>query len=229
MADTKRLCVTDEVKNMDEKKLIDDLTKDLKPVKPTRCCLTRLCLWLPVMLFFILGFVYFEGLRTDVESLLTPSFMLESLLLFLSGLLAAMAAFKLSIPDTRLRLPVIILLTIPTFIWLGLNVYSYIMSTGSNIVTEVHNHDRFLNEVFLLIFMVTLPAAVLFYLIAKAAPTFRAWAAYAIILATASFGAIAVRMICGFDGYAHLFIYHFLPVIGLSVLGLVLGRFLLRW
>jgi hypothetical protein len=220
MVGTEWLYVTDKVKKMDEKKLIDDLTKDLKPVKTVPCCLTRLCLWLPVVLFFILGFVYFKGLRTDFESLLTTSFMLESLLLFLSGLLAAMAAFKLSIPDTRLRLPVITLLTIPTFVWLGLNVYSYIMSAGSNIMAEVHNHERFENEIFLLIFMVTLPATVLFYLIAKAAPTFRAWTAYAIILATASFGAIAVRMICGFDGYAHLLIYHFLPVIMLSVLGL---------
>lgn len=214
---------------MSDKKLIDDLTRDLEPVKPVACCMTRLCLWLPVLLFFILAFIYFEGLRPDRLNMLTPAFILESLLLFLSGLLAAMAAFKLGIPDTKLRLPVIALLAVPTAIWLGLNIYTYIMSSAGQVMSELNHYDNFRHEILLLTLMIALPAAILFYLIAKAAPTFRLWAAYAIILATASFAAIAMRMICGFDGYAHLLIYHFLPVLGLSVLGLALGRFLLRW
>ena len=215
------------MKNKD-KNLINKLTNDLTQVKPVACCTHRFILALAVILVCSLALFFMKGgLRLADNIIFTPAFVTESLLLCISGLLSGWAAFKLSIPDYRVRLPVMVSLLIPTFVWLSLNIWCYMMLKDR--IAEQWSHiERFGIETVELTFLVAIPSAILFYLISRAAPVNKNLTAYAVILSSASFGALAVRLTCGMNDYAHLLFYHFLPVLALGLLGLALGRFFIR-
>lgn len=215
---------------MSTDKLIKELTNDLKPVKPIGSIFRRLLICIIFTVLLIRGAAYYIGEPGQpLSEMLTAEFSIEIGLLFISGILAIAAALKLSIPDTKIRPLTLALLLLPTIIVIGMHIYGYLRLSGVTLIDEMHNHDRFLKEIFDLLLMITIPTAMLFYVVGKAAPTFKLWTGYSIVLATACFAAIALRMFCGIDHGAHLILYHYLPVLGVSLIGIFIGWFCLRW
>tara|TARA_B100001971_G_C18193668_1_gene540153 strand:+ start:200 stop:847 length:648 start_codon:yes stop_codon:yes gene_type:complete len=210
--------------------LIKDLTKDLEPVKPVPSLASRLFLYSALSVLLIRAVAFYIGeSRMSMGEMLKPQFFFEMALLFGAGLMAIAAAFKLSIPDTKIRCTTVALLVIPTMIVIGMNIFGYLRITGISMMEEMHKHDTFLHEITDLLLMIALPTAMLFYIIGRAAPTFRMWAGYAIVLSVACFGAIVLRTFCGMDHGAHLIIYHYLPILGASAIGVVMGAISLKW
>ena len=98
--------------------LIDELCADLTPARRLRPALLRAGLWLILAASIVALLAAFRGTRTDIALLLgSPSFTAALAGSLLTGALAAVAAFQLSLPDrSRLWL----LLPVPTLVlWLS--------------------------------------------------------------------------------------------------------------
>jgi len=217
---------------MDTDKLIEEMTKDLKSVKPIGCCSSQCAIWGLISLSFVaIALFTLGGVRYNLDQALqSPQFLLDNALLLISGFCATLAAANLSKPDTKIRKRTYALLSVSTFIWVGISLYSVLTAPDETLNNALHNHSGWVhNCVISLTMMITLPTALLLYLTKKSAPVYLGWTGYALILATSSFGALGMRYLCSVDEHAHLFLWHFLPVALYACFGMILGRFLLRW
>ena len=216
---------------MDTSKLIDSLTQDLQPVRPLQAPVTRAIIMSFTALILIVGMLLFlGGPRADWAAVFkTPIFMIGDILMLVAGFISAIAAFTLSVPDTKIRKPVIVLLCAATVIWVGICLYALSSITLPAIQAEIADIGKSSACLKALIFMSAVPLAISFFLALRAAPVWRGWTGYALTLSMASFGAFGMRFFCPSDSYAHLLLWHFLPVVALSVLGGLLGRIILRF
>lgn len=93
-----------EAKNIDTERLIERLASGLRPVRPLRPPLLRAGLWLAFALVVLVGIVGSHGLRPDLaERFARPDFRLEWFASILTGVLAAVSTFYLSLPDRSWR------------------------------------------------------------------------------------------------------------------------------
>jgi hypothetical protein len=80
--------------------LIARLSQDLRPVKPLAPPLWRAAGWIALALVVVAGFVAVSGPRHDLmERLARPHEAAQLIFAVLTGVLAAVAAFELSLPD----------------------------------------------------------------------------------------------------------------------------------
>jgi len=103
--------------------LIADLARDLTPVKRLRPPGLRALLWLSVVaVFAAIVVTAFANLGTFERRAADPKLALELAGTLLTGILAVLAAFELSMPDRSARWA---LLPLPSFLlWLGSSGYS---------------------------------------------------------------------------------------------------------
>ncbi|TNE31936.1 MAG: DUF1109 domain-containing protein [Alphaproteobacteria bacterium] len=218
-------------KDKNTKDLISTLAEDLPPVRPLLPPAKRTALWSVVFLAtMLLAVTVIKGFRHDLATVLTgTSFLAETFVLLLSGVLCLYAGFKLSVPDIRYN-------KIPfTTVWfvillaVGANITLFLLSEPQHLYDEIEKYGIFHHCAVNLILLMAVPILIVFYLVKKSAPVLPLWTGYAVFLAIASFAAVMMRLVCGADGFAHLLIWHFLPAFGLSFLGLLAGITLLRW
>ena len=216
---------------MDTSKLIDNLTQNLQPVRPLPSPIIRalivslVALALVIKMISILG-----GPRADwVSTLQNPLFVSGDLLMLAAGFLSAIAAFILSVPDVKIRKTVIALLCAASAIWAGICLYALASLTREGVQAEMADIAKSSACFKALIFMLALPLIISFFMALRAAPVWRGWTGYSLTLSMASFGAFGMRFFCPSDSYAHLLLWHFLPVVILSVAGVILGRVALRF
>lgn len=80
--------------------LIADLARDLPPVRRLRPPVVRAACWLTVALFVLVLLAVSQGIRQDIVSRLhDPVFVLSMASSLLTGVLATVAAFQVSLPD----------------------------------------------------------------------------------------------------------------------------------
>ena len=212
---------------MDTNNLIEKLTKDLKPVRA-----------LPAPAFRAMGASFigiiavivavraFHGPRIDVQAAMqNTDFIVGDLLMLVGGLLAAFAAATLVVPDTRLRYSVSVPLGLSTFIWLALSLHAMLHLTMNDMQAALHENNSCTQG---LIFLSLVPIGLSLILALRGAPVWRGLAGYALTLSMTSFAGIGMRFLCPGDAPAHLLVWHFLPVLGLSVVGIALGRIALQ-
>jgi hypothetical protein len=93
-----------EPKNIETERLIERLAAELRPVRPLRPPLVRAGLWLAFALVVVAAIVWSHGLRPDLlERFARPDVRLEWFASLLTGVLAAVATFYLSLPDRSAR------------------------------------------------------------------------------------------------------------------------------
>jgi hypothetical protein len=216
---------------MDTSKLIDNLTQDLQPVKPLWAPIKRAILMSILALVFVTGMIaLLGGPRADWLNVATnPLLISGDILMLAAGFMSCVAAFTLAVPDTKIRKPVIMLLGAATVIWIGICLYAAASLTPQAIQAEITDIGKSSACVKALIFMSILPLVVSFFMAARAVPIWRGWTGYALTLSMASFGAFGMRFFCPSDSYAHLLLWHFMPVVILSVVGGLVGRIILRF
>jgi hypothetical protein len=209
----------------DTDKLISDLTKDLKPVKRLPRAGLRAIVWSA----FTLGAialsicVFTKGFRDDLGDVLHNHVLCsETLVIFMAGLLSAFAAFRLCVPDTRVRDGVRTLIALPTLMWFAL--------IGGNAGKSGLAPPEAAGEPCLtdLSFFMAIPLLAVVFMVMRAASVFPALAGYCAVLAAGSFGALGMRLLCPHDAPAHLLAWHFLPVMIFALCGLPLGKILLK-
>lgn len=84
--------------------LITALAADLTPVRPLRPPVIRAACWLLLAVFVLVAMAIAQGLRPDlVQRLQDPTFVVSMAGALLTGVLAAVAAFMVSLPDRSWR------------------------------------------------------------------------------------------------------------------------------
>jgi hypothetical protein len=202
--------------------LIKNLTRDLKPVTPLAPDWQRAVIFASIGLTLTFGTAVLLGLRDDlVAHLQRMEFLAEIAAMLLAGFLSAGAAVKLAVPDTRLRLPVKLPLALAHLAWFWL-----LAKTAFNLpISDDSGHGACAIDLTL---MMILPLAAATGGIMRGAPVFRGLAGYAMSLSMVSFAAAAMRLLCPNDEAGHLLFWHFLPAVGIAVLGIVIGLFAFR-
>lgn len=216
---------------MDTNELIDALTRDLQPVRRLQAPCMRAAALCGFALAAVAAVIHvLGGPRPDWRDVLhSPALMAGDLLMPVAGFLAAVAAFILAVPDTKIRRPVVLLLGLATLAWAGICLKAAAAVTLQDIHAEFHEIAESAACVKALVFMSAIPLAASFFMALRAAPVWRGWAGYALTLSMASFGAFGMRFFCPSDAPSHLMLWHFLPVVILSVFGGLLGRVILRF
>jgi hypothetical protein len=211
--------------------LADRLAKNLKPVKPLAHPAVRAAGTAGFALAAVAAcLAALGGPRKDwADMLRLPSVLETSVAMLGAAFSAALAAFILAVPDTKIRTPVRALLGLATVLWIEICMASVITLTPGDITAEFSAWAASRACVAGLLIMTTVPLIFSFVLTLRAAPLWRGWSGYALALSAASFGAIGMRFLCPSDAPEHLLLWHFLPVLVLAGVGTVLGKLILRF
>ena len=210
--------------NTDTNDLIGKLAGDLKPVRRIAPVWLRAVALSALSLAAVFGFIFAftHGLRHDWTVMLGPH-LCQTLWIFMAGVLSAFAAFSLSVPDTKIRVHVYAMIGIATAVWVSL-ILGQLMA-GPLSLSEVGERNCLTD----LALLVVAPFSAAIFMATRAAPVWRGWAGYSLMLSTGSFAALGMRFICVNEEPAHLLVWHFLPVLVLGLFGIGLGEILLKW
>lgn len=209
----------------DTDKLIEKLSGDLKPVRPLLPAPLRAGCICAFSLAAVFGgiFALTRGLRDDLGAKLhEAAFLLETGAMLAAGACAAYAACRLCVPDTKLRPPVQAALGLAILLWLFI-VGSVLRTEGNGFA--IPGEGDCLTDLSMLM---VLPLSAICFLMTRGAPVWRGRAGFAMTLATGSFAALGMRLLCPLETPGHLLVWHFLPVLAYALIGVALGKILLR-
>ena len=221
--------MADKRKNTDQ--MIDSLTDGLQSVRPVLPPLKRTLLWSAVLLTVMIATAYLlKGFRADITvKLASTEFVGENLVLVLIGILSLFAGFRLSVPDIRYGKAPFAIIGGIIAIGLAVNLFLFLTVDAHSIHTEVEQHGMFYHCITNLLSLIFAPAVAVYVLARKSAPVMPLWTGYAVLVGVLALGAAVMRHVCAVDSAAHLLIWHFLPALGISLCGILLGALLLRW
>ena len=204
----------------DTEKLIAQLGQDLKPVKPLAGALTLSLILsgLSLAATFAAIAIFTKGIRADWQVMFNEH-VCKTAGIFVAGILAAYAAFKLSVPDTRIRTPERVILGLASFIWV-------LLIAGQIGVEPPEAGYRNCLTDFSLLFIIPFAAGI--FMATRGAPVWYGWAGYALALSVGSFAALGMRFACPNEQPAHLLVWHYLPVLAFAIIGIGLGQILLK-
>ena len=127
---------------IDTPDLIDDLAKDMRPVRRLRSPLARAGLWLLLAAILMTLIAIEHGLRPDIaEQLRQPTYLTGLLASAATGILAAVGCLMASVPD-RSRLWLLLPLP-PLAVWISTTGNrSRISDVGLNVLRHRHRQYR---------------------------------------------------------------------------------------
>jgi len=213
---------------MDTEQLIQNMIDD-GPRKPLPHPMKQTMFWVIGTVLFLATLSGYLGLRGDIaEKFSEPSYFIEILSLFGLGVSSALAAFCLSRPDGH-QMP-----------WLKFVPFGFVVAwaiaafSGStaeiNMVGLFHamTLGRFDCIWHILLFSL-LPGLALFLIVRKGATIQCCWAGTMATLSATSFGYSLMRFLEQNDNPAHLIVWHALPIVLICMVGMVIGKFALKW
>ena len=204
--------------------LIKKLCKDKKKVK----CVSPKSILLKAIIVFslIIVAVLLTISRSDLHDIVSMPIMLAELLFALAtGLLSAVAASWLSTPDVKQQRWVVWLPFIP-FTMLCILVLHNIIMTPMDLLA---NDDFGVHCITITYAFAFIPAIALIVLLKCNANTHSTLFSVMSVMSVATFGYFCSRLICYKDNLEHLLIWHYIPVVLLSVVAAMIGSKLLRW
>lgn len=199
--------------------LIQQLASELKPVKPVRFSLLDLCKVIGAGLFCVFSAVAILGIRVDFgEQASSALFIFDGLWLLVLGVLSAGSAFVLSIPSPQARSAYTLPLMAFVLILLS-TAYSFL--TYSDPLLYL-GHGFFCG--FEIIAIGALPAAVLFYLVRRAAALRRDIVGVLALVCGASFGLLGAQLTCADSTPLHMLFWHILPAVLIAASGIWIAK-----
>lgn len=209
---------------MDNNELISRLAEEAAPVRPAMNPFTLAVLWLAGVAIYTGMALMMVGARPDLPQVWHDP-MYGSEILLLVGMIAscAISSALLGYPDMYQRR---YLLVSPVVI-LGLLAGVMYLSWAANPDAPAPEHG-FRCTLHITI-MSLLPAAAIFYSLGKLASTHQARAGLVALLTAFSTAALIARLSEMTDSITHIVEWHYLPALGFAVVGVLLGKLLLRW
>jgi len=209
--------------NIDE--LITKLAHDTAPLKRAPHPFLLSIEWMVVATFYIATSLMISGTRHDLwPALHAPLFAAEIATLVGIFISTSLSAALLSYPDLhqQRRIAFVPIATFALFVlvmffaWLGNNPPSPL---------PVHSFECTLSITMLSL----LPAAWTIYVMRKFASTHTRWAGGIAFLFAFSIGALWLRLYEQTDSIMHVIQWHYLPMIAFGIIGMWLGKTLLKW
>lgn len=210
---------------MKTEKLIEQLSEDNVPVTPMRP-LRSYIIWVTIALIIAGAVTLLLGVRSDMSSKLNSTlYMVEMFSALATGLLAALAAHWLALPDVRQQKWVLWLPIFPLTVLVFMIGYQFFIQP-LNLGKEEGQHAGCIMDV---VYVATFPAILLFFLIYKAATTKSKLASTMAVISVLAFGYMSSRIICPSDALTHLLLWHYLPIVFFSIAGAFIGYRVLKW
>ena len=205
--------------------LIVELAGSSGPWTPLASLRVRATRWL-LLAFALCGVALIAiGPRKDfLAAIQDPFFVAAAVVLIAVGLIAASAAFVLSVPGAERtsawRVGAILLAVGWALMFVGRLI------AGGDAWTRLAAFPNHWGCVSRITALSLLSGVALYVMLRRAAPLQRAWSSALATLAATGFAAAATHIMCPVDDPAHHIASHVLPVTLLAIVGTVVGR---RW
>lgn len=203
------------------------IADDAMPVRRLLPPERRALLWLAMTMVYLIGAVLAIGLRPDIEEVVRDTRgLIETGAALATGILAAMAAFCAACPgrpvwERALPLPALVL-------WFGLLAEGALEAWTGAPRQVVTMHADFAGLLDLLLLGAP-PAALALAMLRRGVPIVPVVTGGLAMLAVASLIAAALRFVHPEDASMMLLVWHFGPVVLLTLLGAAIGPRLLPW
>lgn len=210
---------------MDLEELVDNLSRDIAPIKPAPHPLTLSLRWVALAAVYLVLSLWISGLRPDLmQKLQEPWFAAELAILALIFFSTSLSAAVLAFPDLhQMRKTAlapaglfVLFITIVFFAW---------RADVPPASLPAHSVECTLS----ITLFSLLPAAWTFLSMRKFASTHCHWAGSVALLSAFSVGALWLRLHELNDSILHVIEWHYLPMLAIGLLGWWLGRRLLKW
>jgi hypothetical protein len=209
--------------NIDE--LINKLAQDTATVKRAPHPFLLSIEWMVVAVFYIAVSLMISGARHDLlPKLHDVWFAAEIAALFGIFISTSLSAALLSYPDLHQKRRVAFA-PIAIFALFVLVIFFAWRADSPPAPLPVHSFECTLSITLLSL----LPAAWTFYVMRKFASTHTRWAGGIAFLFAFSIGALWLRLYEQNDSIMHVIQWHYLPMIGFGIIGMWLGKVVLKW
>ena len=211
------------MKNLDE--LINKLAQDAPPVQTAPHPLVLSLQWMSVAGIYLGISLVVSGLRPDLMlKLHEPLFVAEIATLVSIFIATSLSAALLSFPDLH-QMRRIAYAPAAMFALFALTLFFAWRADSPPAPLPTHN----MACTFSIILFAILPAAWTLYVMRKFASTHYYWAGSIALLFAFSIGALWLRLYESNDSIVHVIQWHYVPMIGVGILGLWLGKLVLKW
>lgn len=209
--------------NIDD--LITRLAQDAPGVKPAPHPVLLSLEWALGAVVYVGVSLMISGVRPDLMlKLQEPLFFAE--VATLAGILVTtcLSAALLSFPDLHQKRRIVFVPAV-TFVLFMVAVFLAWQADAPPSPPPVHNLECTLS----ITLLATLPAAWILYVMRKYASTHQYWAGSIALLSAFSTGALWLRLYETTDSIVHVIQWHYLPMIAIGLLGMWLGKTILKW
>jgi hypothetical protein len=208
--------------------LIAQLARDGTPVTPLPSPFVRWCMWTLVAVVAAAIVASLIGLRPALALYLRNSrFLIAAIVTGAVALTAAGGAFVLSVPGAS-RDRVARAVPLLAIVAWGVLLWTRLREIGDPVAQIVATPWHPVC-VALILSISALPGIWLFGMLRRAAPLHTMWTGMLAALATVALGALGTQFVCPIDAPAHQLVWHFTPVVVLTLPGIVLGARIFTW
>jgi len=205
--------------------LIDQLAQDSAPVKPAQHPMLLSVEWILIAMFYLAATLMFSGYRPDLSVKLHEVwFIAEIATLVAIFLTTSLSAALLSFPDMY-QMRRTLLLPAISFALFALVLFLAWRADSPPSPRPVHDIECTLS----ITLMAILPATLSFFVIRKFASTHHYLSGGITLLSAFSVGALWLRLYEQTDSISHVINCHYLPMIGIGLIGMWLGKVYLKW
>ena len=181
--------------------------------------------WMMVAVLYLAAVLLFSGIRADLMlQFQQPGFIAE--IAALVGILVAtsLSAALLSFPDLHQMRRVALA---PALMFALFALIMFFAWRTDNPPAPLPEHTFYCT--LSIAFLAVLPALGIFYAMRKFASTHYRWAGSIALLFAFSIGAIWLRLYEINDSIVHVIQWHYLPMAGFGIIGMWLGKIILKW
>lgn len=209
----------------DLERLVTELAEDAAAVKPAPHPYLLGVRWMGAAAIYLAVSLAVSGIRPDMEhAFAQPLYIAEIVALLLIFIATSISAALLAFPDLHQKRGLVfapawmfvLFLLVPLLAW---------RADSPPPPLPVHSFECTLSITLVSLF----PAAWTFYAMRKYASTHYYWAGSIALLSAFSVGALWLRLHEVNDSILHVVEWHYLPMIAAGMLGLWLGKVLLKW
>lgn len=209
----------------DIEQLVAQLSSEATPIRPAPAPLQLSLRWAGAAFIYLLIALAASGLRSDLaHALQNPWFAAELLLLLLILLGTLLGAALLAFPDLHQKRTLAYTPAALFGLFILLLFFAWHADTPPA-PFPVHSFECTLDITFISL----IPAALAFFVLRGYASTHPRWAGSFALLAAFSVGAIWLRLYEVNDSILHVVQWHYLPMVGVGLIGWTLGARLLKW
>jgi hypothetical protein len=211
------------MENIDD--LVAKLAQDVTAIKPAPHPFVLSLQWIGIAAIYLMVSLALSGLRPDLlEKFHSTWFIAEIAALLGIFIITSLSAALLAFPDMHQKRDLALAPTWMFALFL-LILFFALRADTPPAALPVHSFECTLG----ITLMSLLPAVWTFYAMRKYASTHYRLAGSVALLSAFSVGALWLRLHETTDSIAHVIEWHYLPMLAIGVLGLLLGKRLLKW